>query len=225
MTRYWVIARDRVDGLSMRERTIIFAACAFVLIALVSELLLAPLLAKQKALSADVVQQQELMKAQQVQMQSLLQAQSDDAHSPLRQRVAQLNAKLQEQAGYLDERREHLVEPGKVVEVLSHVLRDNDRVQLVQLKTLPVSPLIDKPKVEGAVQPVATSGQRQIFRHGVQMTVRGSYLDLLHYTAALESMPTKLFWGEASLSAERYPEAVLTLTVYTLSLDQSWLTI
>ena len=55
--------------------------------------------------------------------------------------------------------------------------------------------------------------------------MRGSYLDLLRYARALESLPTQMYWGEASLSVERYPDAVLTLTMYTLSLDQTWLTI
>lgn len=224
MMRYWVIARDRLDGLSLRERAIVFAACAFVMIALVGELLLAPLLEKQKNLSAGVVQQQERMKEQQARLQAILQARSDNEHSPLRMRLEQLKQQWQDQAVYLDERREHLVEPGKVVDVLARVLRENDPVQLVQLKTLPVSTLIDKPRVDGG-QPVAATAQQQIFRHGVQMTVRGSYLDLLRYTAALEQLPVGLFFGEASLTVERYPEAVLTLTVFTLSLDSAWLTI
>lgn len=225
MTRYWIIARDRVGSMSLRERAIVFAACSFVLVALISELLLAPLLDKQKALSLQVGQQQERMKEQQAQMQALLQARSDDENSPLRQRLNQLKERLQEQAGYLDARREHLVEPSRIAELLGQVLNQNAQVQLVELKTLPVSALVEKPKVEGAVQPASANGQRQIFKHGVQITVRGSYLDLLRYTSALEHLPTQMFWGEASLSVEQYPAAVLTLTVFTLSLDKMWLTI
>lgn len=225
MMRYWIIARDRVGSMSLRERAIIFAACAFVLVALISELLLAPLLDKQKMLSVQVEQQQERMKDQQAQMQALLQARKDDENSPLRRRLSQLKAQLEEQAGYLDARREHLVEPSKIAELLGQVLSQNTQVQLVELKTLPVSPLVEKPKVEGAVQPASANGQRQIFRHGVQITVRGSYLDLLQYASALESLPTQMFWGEASMNVEQYPAAALTLTVYTLSLDKMWLTI
>lgn len=222
--RYWIIARDRVDGMALRERAIIFAACALVLVALVSELLLAPLLTKQKRASAQVVQQQERMKDLQAQMQNLLQAKRDDEDSPLRRRVEQLRLQLQEQAGYLEQRREELVAPDKMAELLGRVLGENGRVHLVELKTLPVSLLVDRPRGNGAVQPVS-AGQRQIFRHGVQITVRGSYLDLLRYTAALEKMSARMYWGEANLRVEQHPEAVLTLTVYTLSLDSVWLAI
>lgn len=225
MRRYWIIARDKVGALALRERAIIFAAVALVLVAMVSELLLAPLQAKQKKLSDQVVQQQEHAKELQAKLQSLLQAQRDDANSPLRVRLQQLRQQLQEQSDYLDERREHLVAPDSMAEMLGSVLRENHRVQLVELKTLPVSLLVEKPQAEEAVKPVAADKQRQIFKHGVQISVRGSYLDLLAYASALENLPTRMYWGDASLSVERHPDAVLTLTVYTLSLDQTWLTI
>ncbi len=222
MKHYWIMARHKVDALSLRERAIVFAAVAMMVVSLFSEVLLAPLQAKRKVLSAQVVQQQEQTKALQAQLQNLIQARRDDERSPLRQRLDQLRQQLQEQAEHLDERREHLVAPGKMAEVLGRVLHENRRVQLVELKTLPVSPLIEKP--ESAVQPAAAGGSR-IFKHGVQITVRGGYLDLLAYANALEKLPTQMYWGDASLSVERYPDAVLTLTMYTLSLDQTWLTI
>lgn len=225
MRRYWELARTKIDDMLLRERAMIFAAAAFVVIALINATLLDPLLAKQKTLSAKVVQQQEKMKELQAQMQGLLQAKSDDDHSPLRNRLAQLKQQLQTQDGYLQSRRDRLVEPNKMAGLLEQVLSKNDKLQLVALKTLPVSLLIGQPQAaEGAAQPV-TNGQKQIFKHGVQITVRGGYLDLLQYLTVLEKLPAQMFWGEASLSVEKYPDAVLTLTLYTLSLDKTWLTV
>lgn len=225
MMRYWIIARDKVDALSLRERAIVFVACAMVLVALVSEVLLAPLHAKRKVLADQVVQQQERAKELQAQMQALLQARRDDESSPLRMHAQQLRRQLQEQDDYLEGRREHLVAPDRMADVLGRVLRDSQGVQLVEFKTLPPGPLIEAPQGGEALQPVAADGQRQIFRHGVQITVRGRYLDLLGYASALENLPARMYWGDASLSVDKYPDAVLTLTVYTLSLDQTWLTI
>lgn len=225
MMRYWIVARDKVDALSLRERAIVFVACAMLLVALVSEVLLAPLHAKRKMLADRVVQQQERTKELQAQMQALLQARRDDESSPLRMRVQELRRQLQEQEDYLEGRREHLVAPDRMAEVLGRVLRESQGVQLVELKTLPLGPLIEAPQAGEAMQPVAADGQRQIFRHGVQITVRGRYLDLLGYASALERLPARMYWGDASLSVDKYPDAVLTLTVYTLSLDQTWLTI
>lgn len=229
MRYYWELARSRIDEMSLRERAMIFAAAAFVVISLINATLLDPLLARQKALSGQVVQQQEKMKDLQAQMQNLLQAKRDDEHSPLRNRLAQLKQQLQMQDNYLQSRRDRMVEPNKMAGLLEQVLGKNDKLQLVALKTLPVSLLAEKPQTaEGVAQPataVGNSGQKQIFKHGVQITVRGGYLSLLQYLAALEKLPAQMFWGEVSLSVDKYPDAVLTLTLYTLSLDKTWLTV
>ena len=73
----------------------------------------------------------------------------------------------------------------------------------------------------------ASQGQaaRRVFRHGVELTLAGSYLDLHAYLRALEGLSTQLYWGKAELSVTAYPVATLKLTVYTLSFDQAWLVV
>ena len=228
MKRYWELVRGKIDSMSLRERALIFLTAAFVLVASVNAALLDPLLAKQKVLSAQVVQQQEKMKELQAQVQGLLQARSADEHSPLRVRLAQLRRQMQEQDGYLQSRRERLVEPDKMTDLLEQVLSKNDKLRLVELKTLPASPLVEKPQPSAANLPAGQKQpdpQKQIFKHGIQITVRGGYLEMLHYLAELEKMPAQMFWGEISMSVDKYPHAVLTLTLYTLSLDKTWLTV
>ncbi len=233
--RYWDRACSTIDDMSLRERVLIFFVAAFVVISLMNVILLDPLSARQKVLSAQVIQQQEKMKELQAQIQSLLQAKNDNEHSPLRDRLAQLKQQLQEQGSYLQSRRDRLIEPEKMADLLKMVLGKDGRLQLVALKTLPVSPLIEKPATPDLAAQPATSAipdgqkqqgsQRQIFKHGVQITVRGNYLDLLRYITALEKMPAQMFWGEANLNVEKYPDALFTLTVYTLSLDKTWLVV
>lgn len=230
MKRYWELACAKIDELSLRERAIIFAAAVFVVISLLNSLLLDPLMAKQKILSAQVVQQQEKMKQLRAQMQNLVQAKQDDEKSPLRDRLTQLKQQLQDQDGYMQSRRDHLIAPDKMADLLKQVLSKNGGLQLIELKTLPTSLLIEKPPTENdtkqpAVAESADHDQKQIFKHGVQISVRGGYLDLLRYVSALERMPTQMFWGEVSLSVDGYPNSVLTLTLYSLSLDKIWLTV
>jgi len=64
-----------------------------------------------------------------------------------------------------------------------------------------------------------------LYRHGVQVVLQGSYLDMMAYMESLERMPSQLFWGKARLDAENYPAARLTLTLYTLSLDTKWISL
>jgi MSHA biogenesis protein MshJ len=211
----------KVDELSLRERVLVFAAVAFLIVSLIDSLFLEPLLVKQKKLSEQVVQQQEKLKQTQAQITTLLQAKEADANSPQRERVRVLRQQIAEGEAYLKGRRDKLVPPEKMAQLLEQVLNRNGRLQLVALNTLPVSLLIESSGDATEVQ--ASKLEKQIYKHGVEITVRGSYADLMQYLTALEKLPTQMFWGVAKMKVVQYPTAELTLTLYTLSLDQTWL--
>lgn len=88
----------------------------------------------------------------------------------------------------------------------------------------PMAPPPANPSAQAApaaAKPVVK--EELLYRHGVHIVVEGSYLDMVAYMQALEAMPEQLFWGKATLSAQHYPKATLSLTLYTLSLDQKWI--
>jgi len=68
----------------------------------------------------------------------------------------------------------------------------------------------------------AIGGLKGAERHGFELTVGGNYADLYSYLRYLERMP-RIYWGMADYNVREYPNAVLKLTVYTLSLDRIWI--
>lgn len=76
-----------------------------------------------------------------------------------------------------------------------------------------------------AAAPAPVKPDELMYRHGVEIVVQGAYADLVDYMTELEGLPTHLYWGQARLDTGVYPEATLTLTLYTLSLDQKWMTL
>lgn len=74
-----------------------------------------------------------------------------------------------------------------------------------------------------AVAPVAGKPPELVYRHGVELTLEGRYLDMVNYLNALESMPVRLIWGTARLDAREHTQARLTLTLFTLSLEKDWM--
>ena len=211
----------KVDSFSLRERVLIFFAVAALVVSLVDSLVLEPLLDKQKKISAQVVQQQEKMKEVQAQIANLIQARQADANSPQRERIRVLRQQIADGDAYLKNRRDKLVPPEKMAQLLEQVLNKNGRLQLVALDTLPVSLLVE-PSADMAVAQMA-GPEKQIYKHGVKITVRGSYADLVQYLTALEKLPTQMFWGVAKMNVIQHPTVELTLTLYTLSLDKTWL--
>ena len=213
----------KVDGMSLRERALIFAAAAFLAVSLIDSFFLNPLLQQQKKLSAQVVQQQEKMKEIQAQLAALLQAKQADATSPQRERIRQLRQQIADGDTYLQGRRDKLVPPERMPALLEQMLKRNGRLQLVAMNTLPVTPFIEQAADAAIAQAPPDGQERQMYKHGVQITVRGSYADLLQYLTALEKLPTRMFWGMAKMNVVQHPSVELTLTLYTLSLDKTWL--
>lgn len=220
MKERWDQLVAKIDAMSLRERALIFAAVAFALVAMIDSFFLNPLLQKQKRLSSQVVQQQEKMKEIQGQLAALLEAKQANKDAPQRERIRQLREQIAQGDTFLKETQDKLVPPERMARLLEQVLAKNGRLQLVSLETLPVSNFIEQASKEP--QPATATG-RQIYKHGVKITVRGSYADLTEYLQMLEKLPTQMFWGMADMNVVKYPQAELTLTLYTLSLDKTWL--
>lgn len=221
--QHWESVVAKVDGMSLRERVLIFAAAAFILVSAISTFSLDPLLAQQKKSAAEVIQNQEKMKEIQGQRLALLQAQKEDASSPLRDRIKAIKQQIAEGDTYLKNLK--LVPPEKMAGLLEQMLSKNAHLQLVGLETLAAVSFTDASVAKAEVGAVAKPAPQdmQIYKHGVKITVRGSYADLLQYLTELEKMPTQMFWGSAKMSVAQYPTAELTLTLYTLSLGSVWL--
>jgi len=150
------------------------------------------------------------------------------------ERLADLKAQAAALAGSLRTMQRGLVTPEKMTQLLQQMLRSNSRLKLLSLRSLPVTGLGSAQQVDAAAQqPVPAAGgavaagapkQRDLlYRHGVELTLQGSYLDMLDYMEQLEDLPSQLFWGKAQLDARKYPATTLTLTLYTVSLDEKWM--
>jgi MSHA biogenesis protein MshJ len=119
--------------------------------------------------------------------------------------------------------------PSQMRSVIEGLLGRSRGVSLVEMKTLATttiaSPSKPAPAAKPPAKPAAPATERLIYRHGLELTVSGSYLDLLAYMRDLEQLPTQLYWGGLELDAAAYPKVSMKLIVYTLSLDRAWLSV
>jgi len=216
----------RVDALSLRERVLVFAAIAAGTVFLVHFFALGPMFAKQEQLRSQIVQQQNNLEGIDTEIGEKVKAAQVDPDAPTRERIAAVRAQTETLATSLRAMQNGLVPPERMAPLVEAILRANGRLQLVSMRTLAVEPLTGAGKPQAAAAPAAPEGAKPaalLYRHGVEVTVRGNYLDMIGTMAALESMPTQLFWGAARLEAETWPTSRLTLTLYTLSLDAKWM--
>lgn len=228
MKQYWQRLEARIDRLTLRERVISFAMAALVLVTLINMFLIDPQYVAQKKLSNSVKQDQATITALQAEIQSKITAQSIDKDAPAKARLKQLNTETTSLQTSMRDMQKGLVSPDRMVALLEGILNQNGKLKLVSLRTLPVSNMNDgqTEPAAGSAVPAKVDGTvrtQAIYKHGVEITVRGKYLDMMDYLNKLESMPWQLFWGRAQLLTDEYPDNTLTLTLYTLSLDKAWL--
>lgn len=206
---------ERIDNATLRERVLLFAAAALIVIFVVNATLIQPLRDTQRRLGADIAQKEAELRTIQGGLQRMMQAQRVDPDTRNRERIAHLQLEVNSLDASIAQEQRRFTPPQRMRQVLEEMLERGKRLQVLDMKTLPASDLS------------ATQGQsgRRVFRHGMEITLAGSYLDLYAYLHGLEALPTQLYWGRAEMSVAEYPVATLKLTVYTLSFDQAWLVV
>ncbi|MGB5079583.1 MAG: type II secretion system protein GspM [Burkholderiales bacterium] len=209
---------DRIDAMSLRERVLVFLAVAVVLVAIAESAFFEPILRRQKLGAQKIQQQQDEMRAMQLQLQAFAQARASDAASAKRQRLEKRKLELAALDGDIVARQSELVTPERMAKMVSAMIRRNPEVELVSLKSLPATGLIQAPK--GA----ADSSPSGLYRHGVELVVSGRYMSMLTYVDQLERLPEKMFWGSMELQGT-YPTVKLKIVLFTLSQDKTWLLI
>jgi MSHA biogenesis protein MshJ len=124
-----------------------------------------------------------------------------------------------------------LVQPQEMGQLLGSLLQSHRGLQLVALKSVPVvsvSEMVGAPKVAAPTSAASSSTPNKdtrdawLYRHGVEITVQGSYADMQAYLGALENLPRRVYWGELKIDAQKWPANTMTVTVYTLSLEKTW---
>lgn len=215
---------EQIDAKSVRERAMLFVAAAAVIVFLVHSSLLNPLFARQTALRAEISQQQNNMIGIDAEITATVLTHQRDPDVLAKAQLAAIKGETAVLSAKLRGMQTGLVPPERIAPMLETILRNNGRLRLLGLKSLQVSPLVPSPdKVAPGAPPAPRASA--IYRHGVELSVRGNYLDMVDYMHALEAMSTQVFWGKANLEVEEYPNARLTLTLYTLSLDEKWMTL
>ncbi|OBV38258.1 type II secretion system protein GspM [Janthinobacterium psychrotolerans] len=233
----WHKLAARLDALTLRERVMGFGAGAALLIFLLFSLLLNPLFAKQKMLNETIARQQQTMATIDAEILLKIRGNSVDPDAQERHSLERLRQEMTGLGTTLRTAQSGLVAPDRIVFLLERLLRQHARLRVESLRTLPSAPAGTAaaaapvagavPPAPGAATPAASLIKTSplLYRHGVEVVLRGSYIDMVNYMEALEAMPTRVFWGDARLEVEQYPDASLRLTLFTLSLDDKWISL
>lgn len=228
MMRKWRQLAARFDALSRRERGM---AALIVLLGgglLGYSLLVEPQLTRQASMSKRISQANTDMAGIEAQL-AAMQPQLKDPDAGNRAALQQVRTSMAGLDTQLRGLEGSMVAPEKMQAFLESLLSKNRNLELLALRTLPLAPLIARTEraeeKKAEVKNTGAAAAPNIYKHGVEIRIAGSYNDLLTYLTELERMPQRIIWNHVVLSVEQHPRCVLTLTLYTLSLDKQWLVV
>jgi len=206
MKQHWQRIAARIDEMTLRQRAMLFATASMVVVVFAHVGLIEPLLLRQKALIDRSTRDQSQLAAVRAQIEGLLKEEQGDTKDPQQLAVRELEARLADLEKSVAARKGAFVAPNRLPELLKNLLGPGRPLKLESLRTVPA---------------VQVRGGAELYRHGLELTLRGSYFELMQYLNDLEKMPARLLWGGVDLQVEQYPEVRLMLQVHTLSTKRS----
>lgn len=211
MKQKWQLLASRIDAMQLRERAFLFLAIIVSCLALADTLWLTPAqVAYKQATQRFAAQGTELQRLRD-ELRTL--AQPVDASKAVRDDIAAANLRLdainQEIRAVAP-----LAQGGPAIEeALVQFLRRQEGLTLLRMGTIKQD--ATRPTTATAPGTAATETQAVLTRRGLELSVSGSYADLVRYVRTLENALPTLRWGALQIRATKQPPE-LTLQVYVV---------
>lgn len=225
MKKAWLFLADRFDACKPRERLGIFLATAAVMVAFFVFLAFDPAFSRYQAAQTRMQQDGIDIQAAHAEQLALLVASGQDPDAALRAQIAQLDAANTAARQRLLKADAQLVDARKMTDVLRDLMARRPGLEMVSVQTLPVEDLFGEPKKDDvrATLPDVNGVPMGLYRHSLEVTVRGDYAALVGYLKAVEALPWKVRLSGIDIQTQTYPVSTMKITVYTLSMERAWL--
>ena len=231
----------RIDRMSVRERVVVTLCICAVSWVVLTAFVITPGERELATYAQLTTTQQEALVAATQELEGLRSGSIPPGDPALRAQLAQLDKDNVSADASLRASQQYLVPPETMGALLQDLLRRDQRLELVSMRTLLVSPILDtsmddasapaaeptapvaRPILATAEQSAPAAVETTMFRHGVRIVVRGNFLSVLDYLREIEKLPWQMYWGAFAMDASEAGPPIYSLSIYTLSLDKSWL--
>lgn len=222
----WAQIASQVNLRNTRERALIAVSCWAIVYLLWELVVFAPLNEKK----SDLGERFEAVNAEMVQLsaqqQVFVQALTADPNAGRRREIAAQQERITQVDNEINRLSDGLIPADKLPQLLHDVLLANKSLSLVSLRALPSERLPlpylaeQEELLDGEGDDLPSTTDPIIFKHGVKMSLRGNYFDVLHYLQSIENLQWRVYWELLDYEVQSYPKANVQLLVYTLSTDR-----
>jgi len=223
--QYWNRLSSRYAALSRREQVLVALGMVLGPLLIGNALFVDPQWSRSKAMQNSIATQSTSLTAMQTQAASLQQELSIDPDAGKKAELAALNAQREQMDEQLRQVGSALVRPEDMNGLLERLLVRQSGLRLISLKTMAPQSVLREKEVAKETDGKPVERSFDLYRHGVEIRLEGNFSQLQAYLVQLEKLPQRLLWGQLSYRVMDYPRSEMTLTVYTLSPDKTWLTL
>jgi MSHA biogenesis protein MshJ len=201
----------RVDGMTVRERVLIFASILVAVVLFWYQFAMVPVINAENQALNDIKSARERIDA----ADSAVRAQADalnlDGGSTLAAQLDQARDRSEQINALIAARAAEIVDPATMAQVLQDLLVNQRGLRLMRAHNLKAQRLDDG------------DANTQLYRHTFRLELEGPYLAVLQYLEDIEALPWRLYWQGIDIDASDYPRNRVRIDVSTLSFDQDWI--
>lgn len=223
--QWWESLAARIDALTLRERAFLMTGVLAVTYFAWTGFQVQPMERQRLQMKTRQEQLAAEIAGLNATAQTLLAQAKQDPNEVFRAELGSLKAQLAQLNKELAGTTDHLVPPQQMARMLQAVLEGIQDLRLERVLSLGSSPLVPEAQAARgkAVTPPGSEPAGKVYKHGVRLTLQGSYFGVLDFMRKLEQLEWKFFWDSVEFRIVDYPDAVVEITLYTISLEPVWI--
>jgi MSHA biogenesis protein MshJ len=212
---------EKYDERVLRERILLFLSAMAVIFLLWDLAIQSSMDKKTKSAKADLLVLNTQRAALQTKIAATTQELLSDPNLLKKNQIEQLQTSVAQVDLQLHSASESLIRSEQLPEALQQVLQKSQKLHLLNVSTLAASEL--------QIARVGTTSSKKsepelmsagVFKHTVILKVTGKFFQVNDFLLTLENLPWRFYWESLDYKVTEYPNAEITLRVYTLSSEE-----
>lgn len=211
MKGYWLSLAAKVDAMSLRERIFILMAGLALIWMPGYTFWLEPAYARIVAMRVQLSGAEKSRHELESQLSMVRSVAKTDPDAVLRGQLLHLRQRLHGVDEKMSLETVDLIAPERMPMVLQNLLASTPGVTLSKIYSMSSQPMLgDNDKIN-------------LFQHGIHIELKGSFFALVNYLQKIEALPERFYWRSLDYRVGNYPDATVTLELYTLSTSKDFI--
>lgn len=204
----------RFDALQAREQKLIFWGIPITVVVVMYLLLIEPQWIATQKLQNKVASLDKQLLMTQASVDELNKEASLDPNISVKKQIESLTNRLTTIEQSVKNELGQLVTPQAMTVLLQQLFEQADEIRVLKFTSVP-------PQLAFSTENSSTP----IYRHGIDITIEGGFFATRDFLFATENLPFKVYWSDLSYEVSDYPSAISTLSLFTLSTSEAFISV